>query len=410
MGSVSKVLELLESCYVPKLSRNLEERESHPEFQKWDLKLSEHFSGVLNLLTDLNVNEDSSQASVLSSILILYSQLVSKGPWNTKQCDECAKKLDCEMELLYETTCTNLLKTNKVKNTQEIFDKSIEIMHQKLSPDDFKKYPALIEAYCLIIKDVKDYNVVLNPVSVLPVSILLIEDYVIENKLKGLKTCSSLMKCLSTEHFKEGNYYEVIYRVMKKTILERDLEVTKLVLECLFDLLQILPSQAKVSTVDNSLSVILEQMYTETNLYRKKALFGFINKIIHIHGIHCVKRTMFLTVICDNLDICSNSAVKEILLSEVLECLENWIKYCWCVWKLAPNKKLMSALIKILYVSCKEDDVAAKIQNIFLTLCKLCTEDEQKEIYNNIKKSALDVKNLNEKFAERLGNIKDSLV
>lgn len=75
----------------------------------------------------------------------------------------------------------------------------------------------------------------------------------------------------------------------------------------------------QVSTVDDSLSVILEQMYTETNLYRKKALFGFINKIIHIHGIHCVKRTMFLTVICDNLDICSNSAVKEILLSEVLE-------------------------------------------------------------------------------------------
>lgn len=70
----------------------------------------------------------------------------------------------------------------------------------------------------------------------------------------------------------------------------------------------------------------------------------------------------------------------------------------------------MSALIKILYVSCKEDDVAAKIQNIFLTLCKLCTEDEQKEIYNNIEKSALDVKNLNEMFAERLGNIKDSLV
>lgn len=46
------------------------------------------------------------------------------------------------------------------------------------------------------IYSLQDYNVVIKPVLVMPASLLLIEDYVKENKLKGLKCCSSILKCL----------------------------------------------------------------------------------------------------------------------------------------------------------------------------------------------------------------------
>lgn len=151
-------------------------------------------------------------------------------------------------------------------------------------------------------------------------------------------------------HFLEGNYYEVVYRVLKKVLSERNVDVTKLVLECLADLLRSLPLHSKVTvlgfmnlcyllcrdshlpeslviiliifqvtTIDEVIGIILEQMYTETNLYRKKEFFIFLNKIIHIHGVHCVKRNLFLPVICDNLEICSNKFVGEIILLDVLE-------------------------------------------------------------------------------------------
>ncbi|XP_063824007.1 TELO2-interacting protein 2-like [Ostrinia nubilalis] len=410
MSSISSVLELLERCYVPKLSRNFEESENHPEFKKWETNLSEHFPTLMDLLNDLDPKEHGSLSSVLSSILLLYYQLDSKDKWNNNKCEECIKKLDIQLEVLYGiTSCDNLLMSNKDTTTQELFDISIDVLHKKLNPDEFKMYPALIEAYCMIVKDIMYYDIEIKPVTVLPISLLLIEDYVNENRLKGLKSCLATLNCLTPEHFSDGNYYEVIYNVLKKLILESDLEVTKWVLDCLFILFQLLPSSVKVTTVDDTLGIILEQMYTETNLYRKKAFFRFINKIIHMHRLHCAKRTMFLTVICDNLDTCSNSGVAEILLSDTLECLENWVKYCWCVWKLSQNQKLMSTLIKMLYICHKEKDALAKMQTIFLTLYKLCTESEKKAIYNNIEKSIPEFKDLNEAFAERLEDIKSSM-
>lgn len=44
----------------------------------------------------------------------------------------------------------------------------------------------------------------------------------------------------------QGNYYEVIYCSLKKLTAEKNIEITKLVFECLLQLLQVLPSDPQV--------------------------------------------------------------------------------------------------------------------------------------------------------------------
>lgn len=46
--------------------------------------------------------------------------------------------------------------------------------------------------------------------------------------------------------FSEGNYYEVIYRVLRNKASEKDLEISKLLLDSIFLLLKILPENVKV--------------------------------------------------------------------------------------------------------------------------------------------------------------------
>lgn len=155
MIAVSVILEKLDNCFLPKLSRNLEESEKHEEFEKWNSNLTENFPAVFKVLNDLDLKDCSSPSTVLSTFLLLYLQLHSNGQWKIAKSEEYAQKLNYHFQLLYEIPLSNLLKTNAVHDTQEVFDKSMELLHYKLTPDNFKKYPALSEAYFAIVRDIK---------------------------------------------------------------------------------------------------------------------------------------------------------------------------------------------------------------------------------------------------------------
>lgn len=76
---------------------------------------------------------------------------------------------------------------------------------------------------------------------------------------------------------------------------------------------------------------------------------------------------------------------------------------------MSQNQKLMTTLIKILYISCKDETVATKIFNNFTALCKLCSAEEQKEIICDLEKSIQATKNKNEMFTEILEEIKNHI-
>lgn len=64
---------------------------------------------------------------------------------------------------------------------------------------------------------------------------------------------------------------------------------------------------------------ILDQLTTETNLYRKMECFRFAKNIIQLHQVDCISESDFKTIICDSLDVCTNEAVADILLDVTLQ-------------------------------------------------------------------------------------------
>ncbi|CAH2071682.1 unnamed protein product, partial [Iphiclides podalirius] len=225
----------------------------------------------------------------------------------------------------------------------------MEKLHGKLTSSCYKRYPGQIEVYHNIVKDIKTYNVSVVPSKILPASLHLIDDYIVENKLKGLECCLSVLNCLNEEHFHEGNYYEVIYLTLKKVMSEKDIQVTNLAFQCLTALYDNIPTADKHKKLDDMFATVLDELYMESNLYRKSECLKFTRTIISIHKVNCANSSIFQTIIADNLDLCCNEAVSEILLHITLLTLKEWIKYCWCIWEFSAGQKILSNLLKILY-------------------------------------------------------------
>lgn len=71
--------------------------------------------------------------------------------------------------------------------------------------------------------------------------------------------------------------------------------------------------------LDTIYGLALEQLMTETSLYRKAVLLRYTRIVIKMHGAKCVDRKSFKEIICNNLDICTDDAVSDIMLVVVLE-------------------------------------------------------------------------------------------
>lgn len=82
-----------------------------------------------------------------------------------------------------------------------------------------------------------------------------------------------------------------------------------------------------------------------------------------------------------------------------------WIRYSWCIWKLPKDQKLLSALIKTLYVA-KDETTILQIQNLILTLINLCNKEEQKQICSNLESVP---KGINNDFLARINSIKENI-
>ncbi|XP_022117953.2 uncharacterized protein LOC110995205 [Pieris rapae] len=384
MESTTNLLRNINRCLIPKLFKNYDECSDHQEFNIRNQNLAYNFKILIECLYDINCIDFKNNPAIIALLVNLFLELSCDGPWNNHVTEDISKHLNTHFEKITSIRLDSVFKRNNIFDHQEVFNKFSDELHLKLTYESFKKYPAQIEVYYLFIKNLKGYDVAVVPSKIFPITILLVEDYVDFNKNKGLKCCTHLLQYLDSNVFLTGNYYEVIYRTLKRNLSDRDDNITNLTHSNLLMLLDILPNTGKRQKLDELYKSCLDQLSIESNLYHKVALINFTCTVIEHHKINCANRSIFKDIVCQNLDICTNNAVIDVILAPLLKCLKKWIIYCWPVWKYNTDHKLLSALLKVLY-TCNED-LYKEIYNIIVTLICLCTEDEQTQILNNLNK------------------------
>lgn len=157
--------ECINNCLLCRLSRPYLEDENLPEFLVRKNKLCQYFPKLMLLLENVDFREQPEIASsTLYSLLILYLELKSAGNWNTEeiQLEDYAGIINRTFKAKYNIELDELLQEDDFFNAQEVFDKCIKELHQKMTIDDFRKYPGLIEVYCMLINNVKASNKINN--------------------------------------------------------------------------------------------------------------------------------------------------------------------------------------------------------------------------------------------------------
>lgn len=70
---------------------------------------------------------------------------------------------------------------------------------------------------------------------------------------------------------------------------------------------------------DEVFGSMLEQLHLESNLHRKTICVRFLKETILLHKVNCVNKKLLKVVLLENVHICCNDAVADILLVDVLE-------------------------------------------------------------------------------------------
>lgn len=65
------------------------------------------------------------------------------------------------------------------------------------------------------------YNVTVGPSRILPAALNLIDDYIIENKLNGLKSCLSILQCMVRKSLLNFSIHFLHDKDSKKNLLQR---------------------------------------------------------------------------------------------------------------------------------------------------------------------------------------------
>lgn len=149
--------KLLNKCSLQKLSNEYYENEFHVEYKLRNNALQENFKDLENVLKSASFKVRSKTTiTSLCYLLQFYLELKSEGPWNTDQIKEInyAAKLNKIFKNKHKINLEDMLRSDAF-DCQAIFDKCIQELHKKLTVNDFKKYPALIEVYCLLINNIK---------------------------------------------------------------------------------------------------------------------------------------------------------------------------------------------------------------------------------------------------------------
>ncbi|XP_023941793.1 uncharacterized protein LOC112048495 [Bicyclus anynana] len=387
MKYTAKLLDSINRCMIPKLSKNYNEKtKSHVEIDIRNKNLDENFERVIKYLKDLTLVGNKDASTVISSLYILYKELKYNFPWNNDKHYEYARKLNFYFEVLGNVPLEMVLRRKSAFNVQEIFDNILQVCNSKLTSQDFKKYPALVDIFCMLITHLNEYKVELKPQKIFPILLLLIDDYITSNKRKGLLGSMMALQNMKQKDFDGGNYYEVLYRSLKRTFSEKDFKITLSTHECLIELCRIFPKDVKQEKLDDMYSGLLNEIAIESNIHRKTQCFKFLRFLLTAHGLNCVRSNTFKEIMYDSLELCTNEVVAKELLMFVLACLDEWVVQCWCVWQLSTDYKMISVLLKVLY-TCKVEQHADTIQSLIIILICLNKESDKKLLVANLDKA-----------------------
>ncbi|XP_070621940.1 TELO2-interacting protein 2 [Erythrolamprus reginae] len=273
---------------------------------------------------------------VAGPIFIYALTHVAERPW-TQPRSQCraSELLDVLLRVLEYKSISEFLRGTH-EGEHGWFVVVMQCLKPELTKETWQCNPATKYVFCFVLQEIQKPWLGDHLEKVLPPSLLLSDDYRVENKILGVRCLHHIIQNVPAAILCQFNRVQVVYHALFNHLYSREAPLVQVVLLCILDVLLVLekapqqfsPKPRRVTASDRVLQLLLTHMEAENQLSLRriyaKSLPAFVKRL-GIRIVHHLKRLQ--RVIVGYLEI--PDGPEEAARIAMLETLKYTIEHAW---------------------------------------------------------------------------------
>ncbi|XP_046614100.1 TELO2-interacting protein 2-like isoform X1 [Neodiprion virginianus] len=208
------------------------------------------FRHVATTFGEQNVRETASRShplrTYLINLIIIIGEQSEKNVWNTAESVSIVSSIQSYLCDLCKCRSMSELLVGKGGEGSSVdgsgvIEAVLLVLRPKLFKDTWKNYPAAVICYKWILWQVEEPNLVRHMNSIIPTALIILDDYVVENRLTGIKCIGKILQhAQMRKELVDTGYAEVIYDALKRLLIIREVAYIIPLYSCIRSLLSTL--------------------------------------------------------------------------------------------------------------------------------------------------------------------------
>ena len=363
----------------------------------------------MNSLEELESDGCTCVNKVLPSLLLLLSGNMNTASWNSDVViEQNSLLLQCILKLYNCETVSDILTLNMdsgdhdlISSGSTLFAKYMHLVKPGLDKDQWKRNPFIQASFTHILISAKPFLVSEHLADVLPPSLNFVDDFIIKNKICGIKCLRHILANTSSEELRWYGRAEVVYEAVKHQLYTKNADLLLEVIPTLLAVVRVVertPGNVhsgqllKVSRYDEVFQMLIRDAEIENNIHIRRALTEHLWMFVNDMGIGAVRHMKNIIDLVSNfLEIYDGP--EETSRLNILMLLTSLIQNAWP--RVSHHcEKILKCLLKILYdLAVDETMTSKKVKDRLhnkavscLVLLKYCCPDLVKSYLNELDK------------------------
>ncbi|XP_012251793.2 TELO2-interacting protein 2-like [Athalia rosae] len=322
-------IELLENTFVPEKQigkeRPCEEKDYREYRQIVDRNLRNIESTLHHVIITFNDDQNKEETTTiiqnqyvrtfLTYLIIIIGEQSEKSVWNTAESVSIANSMKYKICNFYKCDSISKLlvgegmyKDSSSNDTYSILNMVLLAVRPKLRKETWKAHPATVNLYKWILEQIEEPNLVNHMSNVIPTALIILDDYVVENRLLGIKCLERISKhAYMRKELVDTGYSEMIYYELTRLLGMREVAYVKPLYSCMTKVLSTNEYYNNTNCLewtrrDDVLSSLLGNMEYEQNSDLRHAYMCSLPEMLTNIGCSkwCERLARILSEYCEN--------------------------------------------------------------------------------------------------------------
>ncbi|XP_069682418.1 TELO2-interacting protein 2-like [Periplaneta americana] len=399
------VEHLISDAFAPQMTIGNERPCEITDFHDYLVNISSKLKNLTLIFKQISEKTDPSEIHSTSKsigkhhavlLLLLCGEHSNENIWTTSDTIKYSRELLSYLCKLYylKSVLELLTGTESKSGFVELFSAAIFTLRPKLLKGTWKTYPAAVSCYQWMLFQMKSPHLSPHLNSVLPTALIILDDYVLENRISGIKCLAHITDNITRTELGWHGHGEVIYKALEPLLYQKKEALIQPLISCLVIVLckiegGYIKEEASFewSRYDEVLEKVLQCMEMEDHCNVRLAYISSLPLLLDSAGLRmCRWSKRLLRVLSGSMEVAGLSLREEAFFA--LLALQVFLKHCW-PFVPAHSHDLIHMLLKLLCditfkknndnkkLDVEDEHIVSKIEECLSLVVKIAPKETQ---------------------------------